>query len=255
MKNDYLSRTRISILLIFLFCCENVFSQENKSAPKTPFAVSVSFCLSVPVGVFASQNTNSSKSGFAKIGGTARFAADYNLNQKWGVVFNYDRVSLPLKASTVINSFNQSFPGYTISNSSTGWWIINNYQLGIVNIHTLKNKVQKPTMLIENRCMVGIAAVSSPAIFIQSNNGGSTLLFDQYTKNTSAFSLSVGGAIKSIPSHHLFLKASLDLCTSSARFNNVAVSKNDNGVITNSTKNTTQLVSYISIGWAIGWQF
>ena len=254
-KRGYSSRTCLWILPILLFCCGNIFSQETKSGAVTPFAVSLSYCGSIPVGAFASQNTQFSNSGFSKIGGTMRFTVDYNIHQNWGIVFNYDRVSLPLNSSSIIRSFNQSFPGYTVNNSSTGWWIINNYQVGIANIYIVKNKDQKIKMLIENRCMMGIASINSPEISVASSNTGSALLFNQSSKNTAAFSLAIGGTIKSNPQRHLFMKASLDLCMSSGRFNNIEVTKNENGVITNSSKNITQPISYISIGWGVGWRF
>lgn len=248
-------KTACFYIFLLLLCTGNLFSQQNRSGPKTPLALSISPCFSIPFGVFASQNTTSARSGFAKPGGTFRVTADYNLTQKLALVLNYDRVSFHQNQTTILNSFNQSYPGYTVSNSIVGWWLINNFQLGLTNIYTIKNKEQQPKMLVENRFLLGLASISTPNTFVASTNGGSTLSFNQPAKNAPAFSLTIGGAIKSIPKNHLFMKATVDLCMSRVRFNDVQSTKNENGAITNSTKTITQPISYLSIGWAVGWQF
>lgn len=255
MKNKGLYSKRVSaVLVILLFGC-HVFSQQTDRKSLSPWAVSLSYCGTIPVGVFASQNTKSTRSGFAQFGGTARLTADYNINEKWALVLNYDRVSCRLNASTVGNSFSQSYPGYTINDLSAGWWVVNNYQLGVANIYTVKNKKQQPKMLIENRLLMGIASATSPDIAVASTSSGNTLVFSQHSKDAAAFSVAIGAAIKSNPQKHLFVKASLDLCTSAVRFNNIEGTKTENGVSANSTKSITQPVSYISIGWGVGWRF
>lgn len=243
----------ITVVLLFYF--DDVLCQENDIEIKKPISVSFSFCSSIPFGVFSSNNTNLSNSGLAKIGGTLRYTVDYNIKKMWGISFNYDRVSFPLNSYSISNSFIESYPGYSVNATSSGWWILNNYQIGAFNVYSLKNKYQKPSLLIENRFMIGIATISSPSISLSSSNGTSSLSFSQPSKNTSAFSVSIGGGISSVPKKHLFLKATIDLYRSYGRFNNIEVSKNENGTITYTTKNIIQPINYVSLGWAIGWHF
>jgi hypothetical protein len=247
---------KLFITTVLFLCLGNALCQENDKELNKPISVSFSFGGSVPVGAFSSSNTKSSNSGLAKIGGTLRGTLDYYIKKKnWGISFNYDRVSFPLNSSSLSNSFIESNPGYSINSISPGWWVLNNFQIGAFNVYTLKNKYQKPSLIIENRCMIGLATISSPSISLFSSNGTSGLSFSQRSKNTSAFSVSFGGGISSIPKNHLFLKATIDLCRSYGRFNNIEVTQNENGTISSTTKSLTQPINYLSVGWAIGWRF
>ncbi len=244
------------LFFILFVKLSHLYCQTNDDIEiKKGVFVSSSFCSSIPLGVFSSKNTHLSNSGLAKLGGTLKGSLGYYLNRKWGVLLNYDRVSFPLNSNSVNNSFTESYPQYTVYNTSEGWWVLHNIQVGALNNYYIKRRGRKPGLLVENRCLIGICIINSPGISLFSNNGASSLSFVQSSENTSSFSVSIGGGISNIPTKHLFLKATLDLCQTYGRFRNIQVARNQDGVIASSFKSINQPISYLAIGWAVGWKF
>jgi hypothetical protein len=213
--------------------------------------LSFSISPSIPIGSFGSKNAANINSGFAKFGSGAQLSFNHDFSRKFGLCSMIFTSLYPLDNSAILANF-QILGGYKFGINTTSWRV-GSYTVGAYDLYTLM-KNDRGTISFYDRALIGLSSVQSTGISVTGTTVGSTIQIDQPGKNSTGFCYLVGIGLRFNNNKRFSLGYSVDFFSTKMTFDNVTITTNNNGTITNKSISINQQITSLPISVSFGYR-
>lgn len=207
-------KKNIMLTGISIFIASIVFGQITEDRRGY---IGVSVGPSIPIGGFASQNTNNSKAGLATTGAIFDVSFAYKLKKNWGLAALLRGQYNPINVKPVADQANSQMPGARAYVNGDGW-SSGGLMGGVYSAYPLN---QKATVIFEFKTLVGFMNTTSPQMDMTISSSEGSGWVKQHSATATSFSYLFNAGMRFNAGKRIAFILNADYCDYTPSFKNV----------------------------------